>query len=158
MTIVRIVGFGLFIFNAPPHHQKNRRNSQLWKSVFWITSWNPFCHQNVGINLVPCNTKFFNIKLFFRIFLNHLISILESKIMVKILELRNHTKSYEKNYKSHKLKIKVLSLPPPLPTTRVEEILNFWKVCWTIPCNSFLTIKILELSLVCEIQSYLASN
>ena len=81
-----------------------------WK--FWTTFYDPFFyHQNVGIKLGPWNKKLFNIELVFRIFLNPSISMLESKVMIKTLDVRNHTKPHEENRKSHIKGKSLLSLP-----------------------------------------------
>ena len=88
--------------------RKKNRKSHVWDSILRPI----FDNVNVGIKLNSWNTKLFIIELVFQIFLNQSISISESEVMIKILELPNHTKPCENTNPSSKTKV----LPPlPLP-------------------------------------------
>ena len=91
-----------------------------------------FGDQNVRIEFGSWKRKLFIVKLAFHIFLNHSISISESKFMVSTQGLFDHTKSNK-----------------PKNSDLIFEI-AFW--------DSFLTMKTLESSLICEIQNCSSSN
>ena len=71
--------------------------------MLWTSILRPiFDHQNIRIELNLWNRKLFIVELDFHIFLNHSISISESKVMVNTQGLFDHTKSdQQKKLKFH---------------------------------------------------------